>query len=57
MEIGNIFRHLLIHNEAFVKSTEETKFLAYRSHQSPYITLLTCADSRVYGCILGDGSF
>ena len=53
MEIGNIFRHLLIHNEAFVKSTEETKFLAYASHQSPYITLLTCADSRVHGHILG----
>lgn len=53
MELGNIFRHLLVHNEAFVKSTEETKFLAYATHQSPYITLVTCADSRVHGHILG----
>lgn len=53
MEVGNIFRHLLIHNEAFVKSAEETKFLAYASHQSPYITLVTCADSRVHGNVLG----
>ncbi len=53
MELGNIFRHLLVHNEAFVKSTEETKFLAYASHQSPYITLVTCADSRVHGNVLG----
>lgn len=53
MELGNIFRHLLVHNEAFVRSTEETKFLAYATHQSPYITLVTCADSRVHGHILG----
>ncbi|MFN3533085.1 MAG: carbonic anhydrase [Candidatus Brocadia sp.] len=53
MEVGNIFRHLLVHNEAFVKSTESTKFLAYATHQTPYITLLTCADSRVQGNILG----
>ncbi|MCF6154953.1 MAG: hypothetical protein E3K36_06805 [Candidatus Brocadia sp.] len=53
MEVGNIFRHLLVHNEAFVKNTEETKFLAYATHQNPYITLLTCADSRVQGNILG----
>ena len=53
MEVGNIFRHLLVHNEAFVKSTEETKFLAYATHRSPYITLVTCADSRVHGTILG----
>lgn len=53
MELGNIFRHLLIHNEAFVKSTDATKFLAYATHQNPYITLVTCADSRVHGTILG----
>ncbi|MDN3512062.1 MAG: carbonic anhydrase [Candidatus Jettenia sp. CY-1] len=53
MEVGNIFRHLLVHNEAFVKKTDETKFLAYATHQNPYITLLTCADSRVQGEILG----
>ncbi|MBU6391229.1 MAG: carbonic anhydrase [Planctomycetota bacterium] len=53
MEVGNIFRHLLVHNEAFVKSTESTKFLAYATQQNPYITLLTCADSRVQGNILG----
>ena len=53
MELGNIFRHLLVHNEAFVKSTEATKFLAYATHQNPYITLVTCADSRVQGNILG----
>ena len=53
MEVGNIFRHLLVHNEAFVKSTESMKFLAYATRQNPYITLLTCADSRVQGNILG----
>lgn len=57
MEVGNIFRHLLVHNEAFVKNTEETKFLAYATHQNPYITLLTCADSRVQGEILGRDIF
>ena len=57
MELGNIFRHLLVHNEAFVKSSEETKFLAYATHQNPYITLLTCADSRVQGEILGKDIF
>lgn len=57
MEVGNIFRHLLIHNEAFVRSTEATKFLAYATHQNPYITLLTCADSRVQGDILGRDIF
>lgn len=57
MEVGNIFRHLLLHNEAFVKNTEVTKFLAYATHQNPYITLLTCADSRVQGDILGKDIF
>lgn len=57
MEIGNIFRHLLVHNEAFVKNTESTKFLAYATHQNPYITLLTCSDSRVQGDILGKDIF
>lgn len=57
MELGNIFRHLLVHNEAFVKNAEETKFLAYATHQNPYITLLTCADSRVQGDILGKDIF
>ncbi|MEP9409976.1 MAG: carbonic anhydrase [Candidatus Brocadia sp.] len=57
MEVGNIFRHLLVHNEAFVKNTEATKFLAYATHQTPYITLLTCADSRVQGEILGRDIF
>ena len=57
MELGNIFRHLLVHNEAFVKNAEETKFLAYATHQNPYITLLTCADSRVQGEILGKDIF
>ncbi len=53
MELGNIFRHLLVHNEAFVRNTDETKFMAYATHQTPYITLVTCADSRVHGNILG----
>ncbi len=57
MEVGNIFRHLLIHNEAFVKSTDATKFLAYATQQNPYITLLTCADSRVHGQIMGTDIF
>lgn len=53
MELGNIFRHLLVHNEAFVKSMDATKFFAYAKQQTPYITLITCADSRVQGNILG----
>lgn len=53
MELGNIFRHLLVHNEAFVKSMDATKFFAYAKQQTPYITLVTCADSRVQGNILG----
>lgn len=53
MELGNIFRHLLVHNEAFVKSRDTTKFFAYATRQNPYITLVTCSDSRVQGEILG----
>ena len=53
MELGNIFRHLLVHNEAFVKSRDATKFFAYATRQNPYITLVTCSDSRVQGEILG----
>lgn len=53
MELGNIFRHLLVHNEAFVKSRDATKFFAYAKHQTPHITLVTCSDSRVQGEILG----
>jgi len=47
MELGNIFRHLLVHNEAFVKNAEETKFLAYATHQNPYIT---CLRVPIPGC-------
>lgn len=57
MEIGNIFRHLLVHNEAFVKSSDEAKFLAYATQQNPYITLLACSDSRVQSGILGKDIF
>jgi carbonic anhydrase len=57
MEVANIFRHLLLHNEAFVQNAEATKFLAYATHQNPYITMLTCADSRVQGDILGKDIF
>lgn len=57
MEVGNIFRHLLVHNEAFVKNTEATKLLAYATHQTPHITLLTCADSRVQSEVLGRDIF
>ncbi len=57
MDVENIFRHLLVHNEAFVKNTEETKFLTYATHQNPYITMLTCSDSRVQSGILGTDIF
>ena len=48
---------MLVHNDAFVKNTVEPNFLAYATRQNPHITLLTCADSRVQGEILGKDIF
>ncbi|MCP4371625.1 MAG: hypothetical protein GY797_26415, partial [Deltaproteobacteria bacterium] len=53
MELGHFFYDLLIHNEKFAEKSEDAQFAAYEEHQYPPITLLTCADSRIQGQILG----
>ncbi|GAX59238.1 carbonic anhydrase [Candidatus Scalindua japonica] len=53
MELGHFFYDLLVHNEGFVEKSEDTQFSAYEDQQHPPITMLTCADSRIQGKILG----
>jgi len=53
MELGHFFYDLLVHNEKFAAKSEDTQFSAYEEHQNPPITMLTCADSRIQGQILG----
>jgi carbonic anhydrase len=53
MELGQFFYDLLVHNEKFAEKSEDTQFSAYEEHQNPPITMLTCADSRIQGQILG----
>ncbi|MBT5307070.1 MAG: carbonic anhydrase [Candidatus Scalindua sp.] len=53
MEPGHFFYDLLVHNEKFVAKSEDSQFSAYEEHQHPLITMLTCADSRIQGNILG----
>ncbi len=53
MELGHFFYDLLVHNEKFVEKSESSQFAAYEEHQQPPITMLTCADSRIQGQILG----
>lgn len=53
MEPGHFFYDLLVHNEKFAEESEGTQFSAYEEHQHPPITMLTCADSRIQGQILG----
>ena len=53
MEPGHFFYDLLIHNEKFAEKSENSQFSAYEEHQYPPITMLTCADSRIQGNILG----
>jgi len=53
MELGQFFYDLLVHNEKFAEKSEDAQFSAYEEHQLPPITMLTCADSRIQGQILG----
>ena len=53
MNIGHFFYDLLVHNESFVNKSDALEFSAYEDVQNPPITLLTCADSRIQGQILG----
>jgi len=53
MKLGHFFYDLLVHNEKFAKKSDDTEFTAYEEHQYPPITMLTCADSRIQGKILG----
>ncbi len=53
MELGHFFYDLLVHNEKFSEKSKDTQFSAYEDHQCPPITMLTCADSRIQGQILG----
>ncbi len=53
MNVGHFFYDLLIHNEKFVDKSDVSEFSAYEDVQNPPITLLTCADSRIQGQILG----
>jgi carbonic anhydrase len=53
MELGHFFYDLLVHNEGFAEKSENTDFSVYEEQQHPPITMLTCADSRIQGEILG----
>jgi len=53
MELGHFFYDLLVHNENFAGKSKDTDFSVYEDHQHPPITMLTCADSRIQGEILG----
>lgn len=53
MELGHFFYDLLVHNEKFAEKSEDKQFSAYEEQQYPPITMLTCADSRIQGQILG----
>ena len=53
MKLGHFFYDLLVHNEKFAEKSEVSHFSAYQEHQNPPITMLTCADSRIQGEILG----
>ena len=53
MELGHFFYDLLVHNEKFSEKSDDTDFSVYEEHQHPPITMLTCADSRIQGEILG----
>ncbi len=53
MELGHFFYDLLVHNEKFAEKSEDTQFSVYEEQQHPPITMLTCADSRIQGQILG----
>jgi hypothetical protein len=53
MELGHFFYDLLVHNEKFSEKSDDTDFSVYEDHQHPPITMLTCADSRIQGEILG----
>ena len=53
MELGHFFYDLLVHNETFAEKSEDTQFSVYEEQQYPPITMLTCADSRIQGQILG----
>ena len=53
MKLGHFFYDLLVHNEKFAEKSEVSHFSAYEEHQNPPITMLTCADSRIQGEILG----
>ncbi len=53
MKLGHFFYDLLVHNEKFAEKSEDTQFSAYEEQQYPPITMLTCADSRIQGKIMG----
>ncbi len=53
MHVGHFFYDLLIHNEKFVDKSKHSQFSAYEGSQNPPVTMLTCADSRIQGQILG----
>ena len=53
MELGHFFYDLLVHNEKFSEKSDDTDFSVYEDQQHPPITMLTCADSRIQGEILG----
>ncbi|MCF6148634.1 MAG: carbonic anhydrase [Candidatus Kuenenia sp.] len=53
MKRRHIFQDILILNEKFVESSDGVEFAKYKDHQQPYITMLTCADSRIQGQMFG----
>ncbi len=48
---------ILDSNQKFVRSAEKNFFKDYQESQSPYVTLVTCADSRVQVEIINEVAF
>lgn len=53
----NYIHEILKSNQVFIERTGKDFFTAYQSSQSPQITLVTCADSRVQSEALQESSF
>jgi carbonic anhydrase len=49
MKTSEIIRQIISGNEEFISSHNEEYYLSHEGKQTPYITLISCSDSRVPG--------
>ncbi|MCR4317007.1 MAG: hypothetical protein NUW37_11740 [Planctomycetes bacterium] len=53
MELGEILRHLLVHNEAFIRRQSEHYIDMITGPQHPFLTVITGAEAKVQSEIFG----